>query len=276
MPGPFGTRRYQSGDGLNLNAAALNSMLAAAGDAQRGRFNPDAMGRPGQDCGASILVVNSTGQNMPYLSIVGLGDPVFTPVGDEAINTFQQEVALEASVPASPTHVGRWAILTDPTGPGSAGEARVAGACPCRLNVVNESDQFADIDDGILWRLKSGPSGSARILWKEDGTGEKWAVVLLAGGRKAGEVFPVNLSQVGGADGDETAQATWTYDVTDEATGQTLAEAVDPTDAPHKHQRPSAGSMIAATGGLAHYKSDGTLVLDQVNEVAEQEVCPET
>jgi hypothetical protein len=53
-------------------------------------------------------------------------------------------------------------------------------------------------------------------------------------------VFPVDPTQVGGAQGDELNPATWTYDVADGFTGDTMAGAVDPTAAPHERQRPGS------------------------------------
>ena len=35
----------------------------------------------------------------------------------------------------------------------------------------------ADIDDGDPSHLVSADSGAAKVLWKESGTGERWAVV---------------------------------------------------------------------------------------------------
>jgi len=87
----------------------------------------------------------------------------------------------------------------------------------------------------------------------------------------------VDLTQVGGSQGDETNPATWTYDVADVVTGETLESGVDPTAAPHKWQRPSIGWMIPATFGYAHYQSDGSngydLVLCWINEMVDQEAC---
>src|SRR5690606_30869047 len=84
------------------------------------------------------------------------------------------------------------------------------------------------------------------------------------------------LAQVGGAGGDESGPATWTYDIEDPATGQTLASAVDPTDAPHRWRRPAVGAMSAATFGYAHRDASGgggSLALGWINETPVQEAC---
>ena len=88
--------------------------------------------------------------------------------------------------PADPTHLGRFAILTGPIPNGKIGQAAVAGVCVAKVDVQAEDDGFADIADGSTASLTSGPSGAATILWKETGTGEKWAIVRFGGGGGAG------------------------------------------------------------------------------------------
>lgn len=100
---------------------------------------------------------------------------------------------------------------------------------------------------------------------------------LLVGGEayvyRVGQLFPVTLTQVSGAQGSAAAAATWTYDVTDSITAEALGSNVDPTASPHLHQRPTVGQMKKATAGLAYYRADRTLVLATVNEQADQEAC---
>jgi hypothetical protein len=38
---------------------------------------------------------------------------------------------------------------------------------------------YADIDDGDTFHLVSASSGAAKVLWKESGTGDKWALVTI-------------------------------------------------------------------------------------------------
>ena len=98
-----------------------------------------------------------------------------------------------------------------------------------------------------------------------------WAVVSQG---PAPAVFPVKLTQVGGSQGTSTTVASWTYDVKDFCTDETLSTAaVNPTTTPHKWKRPSVGQMIAATFGLARLDPDGKTVLTWINEVADQQSC---
>jgi hypothetical protein len=62
---------------------------------------------------------------------------------------------------------------------GKFGMAALTGVFAAKLNVQAESDEYADVEDGVMSRLKTGTSGAAQVLWKESGTGEKWGVVRL-------------------------------------------------------------------------------------------------
>jgi len=83
-------------------------------------------------------------------------------------------------------------------------------------------------------------------------------------------VFPVELSQVGGDAGGESAPASWTYDVRGVESGALLAGDINPVAAPHQWRRPATGAMEAATFGYAHFQDDGAggreLVLGWINE----------
>jgi len=130
---------------------------------------------------------------------------------------------------------------------------------------------MADIAPGVTAHLQVATAGAARILWRtEGGTGVHRAIVVL-GAFPA--IFPVALEQVGGIQGTASAQATWTYDVKDPATGALWAANVNPIAPPHGFKRPPAGQMIPATYGHAYLGEDGLPVLGWINEVADQEAC---
>ena len=190
-----------------------------------------------------------SGSNQNRLAVLGIDTPIIDPTTND--NEFKNRVALSCVTPAVDTHEGKFVILAEPIATGKIGRAYAAGVCPVQIIVLDEDAeayQFADIFDGYGLGLFADPNGSASILWKEEGTGLKWAIVRFGNRQRMG-VFPVDLTQVGGAQGDEANPATWTYDVLDIATGETLESAVDPVAAPRKWQRPAIGQMIAATFG---------------------------
>jgi len=270
-------RKVQSGQKLHIPAAAYNAFVDAAADYRRRTAHIGQKSEPTTRQASIVLVRNDSGSNQNRLAVLGIDTPIIDPTAND--NEFKNRVALSCVMPAVDTHEGKFVILAEPIATGKIGRAYAAGVCPVQIIVLDEDAeayQFADIFDGYGLGLFADPNGSASILWKEEGTGLKWAIVRFGNRQRMG-VFPVDLTQVGGAQGDEANPATWTYDVLDIATGETLESAVDPVTAPHKWQRPAIGQMIAATFGYAHYVPNDAygydLVLGWINEMVDQEAC---
>ncbi|MCC6492643.1 MAG: hypothetical protein IT424_06455 [Pirellulales bacterium] len=72
------------------------------------------------------------------------------------------------------------AIVLEPLAEDAIGAAVIPTAVWARVDVADEAHEFAAPQASTL--LASAASGSIPILWKQSGTGEKWAVVSLAGG----------------------------------------------------------------------------------------------
>jgi hypothetical protein len=275
-----GMKKVQSGQPLVIPATAYNAFIDAAVDFRQRTAHLGQGAQPSFPQAAIVLVRNDSGSNQNRLAVLGIDTPIIEPATN--LNEFKNRVALSCVTPAVDTHEGKFVILAEPIATGKIGRAYAAGVCPVQIIVWDEDAeayQFADIFDGYANGLFADPNGSASILWKEEGTGLKWAIVRF-GNRQLTSVFPVDLTQVGGAQGDEANPATWTYDVLDITTGETLESAVDPVAAPHKWQRPAIGQMIAATFGYAHYVPDDSygydLVLGWINEMVDQEACDDS
>jgi hypothetical protein len=270
-------KKVQSGQKLQIPARAYNAFIDAAVDYRRRTAHIGQKSEPTTRQASIVLVRNDSGSNQNRLAVLGIDAPIIDPATND--NEFKNRVALSCVTPAVDTHEGKFVILAEPIAAGKIGRAYAAGVCPVQIIVLDEDAeayQFADIFDGYTTGLFADPNGSASILWKEEGTGLKWAIVRFGTRQRMG-VFPVDLTQVGGAQGDEANPATWTYDVLDITTGETLESAVDPVAAPHKWQRPAIGQMIAATFGYAHYVPNDSygydLVLGWINEMVDQEAC---
>lgn len=109
---------------------------------------------------------------------------------------------------------------------------------------------------GTLVELHLGVDSEGEPLW--------WFI----GDLRPGKTFEVIVDQVGGSDGGETTAATWTYDAED-LDGEPLGSAMTPAN-----QRPTVGTVLPATKGYGYW-FNGAFVLGLVNEVADQEGCPE-
>ena len=238
MAGLNAIRTPRPGDGIRsaLNADGLSAMLEVARAHRSGEFTaggpPPA---PGIDR-ATVLIRNDTGDGLPIASVVGLDAPIWEPTTAETTRTFQEFVAFKGVTPAAADHREAFAILLEPCGASEGAEAIVSGAVAVKIDVVHASHQYAEITDGQTGYLTSALSGPARILWRETGTGLKWAVVLMgAGPARTENLFAVRCWQDGGTtDGDGTTQCDRTYTVrTLEATaidtgGELLGEDMTP------------------------------------------------
>ncbi|MCA9201689.1 MAG: hypothetical protein KDA59_01500 [Planctomycetales bacterium] len=106
----------------------------------------------------------------------------------------------DAGSPHEPIFCKQFVILHEPIRADGIGRAVAAGVTPARVNVLRETDTFAEVAPGNLTSLRSTPFGTARILWKEGGLGVKWAVVRL-GDRPRFGIFQLAGNWVPGANG---------------------------------------------------------------------------
>ena len=171
-------KKVQTGQPLKIPAETFNAFLDAARDFRARQQSRETQSQPTFRQSGIVKVKNSSGADRGRFEILGMDRPIFTPTDN--LDTFQNEVTLVGVMPDGEKHLGRFCVLLEPLKTDAIGLAVIAGVCPVRVNVHEESDTFAEIKDGEATQLKSGGSGSATILWKESGTGEnKWAVVRL-------------------------------------------------------------------------------------------------
>jgi len=264
-------RKVKPGDPLVIPAATFNTFVDAARDFLARQHQQVQHGTPSGRHNCIVLVRNDSGSDRERFDVLGISGPVFDPASDA--KAFKNYPAMMGVTPAD-NYKGKFVILLEPVLAGKLAPAVAAGVVPVRVAVPDEYYPYhlADVAAGSAANLTAAKVGSAAILWREGGTGVQWALVRL-GNLPQPAVFPVNLAQYGGEQGNNNSPATWTYNVTDALTGATLASGVDPTVAPHKWKRPSVGYIIPATFGYAHWNTDDQLVLGWINEVADQEAC---
>lgn len=126
-----------------------------------------------------ILVKNSSGTDQDRFAVLGIDAPIILP--DDHEDEFKRQVALSCVTPTAADHQSRFVILLEPLPSGGIGRACVDGVTIVRLQVENEDDTVAGVADNDATHLVSGAGGTCPILWKEDGTGEKWAIVRMGG-----------------------------------------------------------------------------------------------
>lgn len=184
---------------LKIPASTYNAMIDAARGFQGRSFSGPAGFASRYD--AIVRVVNNTQGDFERYGIVGLGEVAISHDDNEASffsrPTFKAEVPVVTSELKYGRHVGKVAIAQDMIAPGQVGFAKIAGLSPAQVNIVNEHDDIAIVQNENSASLKSWTSGQsgASILWhKPSTTGVQWCLCLLGNHRsKFASMYRVKL-----------------------------------------------------------------------------------
>ncbi len=171
----------KQGDTFRVSAATWNAIVDAAAAHASSRRGLGAKGGAGGEKPNMFLIKNASGDDRNRWDVLGISDILISPEDNQ--EEFENGGALVGVTPTL-EHTGKFVICAESIPNNELGLAYISGACRARINVNSESDAQADVRDGDATKLESGP-GPATILWKEAGTGTKWAVVRLGGGGSA-------------------------------------------------------------------------------------------
>lgn len=198
-------KHVQPGDALSIPAAAWNTLLDVA-RATRTGAGPGA----GSSRQASIIrVKNESGGDLLRNSVLGLGDPIFTPA-DASEDAFLREVTFRGLMPDLSRHAKRFCVLLDPAPIDGVVRAYLAGVCPVLVDVLDDRHEYATVA-GVAEHLNSSRYGFAQILWREGDeaygygdaydTGLQWAIVRLGAHCPSVAVGKANgdISSLGGS-----------------------------------------------------------------------------
>ena len=169
-------QRVQSGQRVAIPAGAWNAMLEAARAHEQSKFNAQADTEPHLAQADICKVLNTTAGPLERFAITEIAGALIAPADNEA--EFQVRAAFRVRVPTAEAR-GRWCVLAEPIPPGRIGRAWVSGVCPARVSVEETHHQYAEADAGNSSRLVSADQGSARILWRESGSGQRWALIRI-------------------------------------------------------------------------------------------------
>lgn len=179
-------KHVRAGEQFDPPAEAWNAFADAA-VAHRSRAHDLGQDATPSAARASIILVkNDSGGDVDRWGILGVESVLITPTESEL--GFQNDLALVGDTPTTADHTGKFVILAEPIPDGKIGRAFAAGVCPVVIGVTDEGHEYAEVANGQSAYLASGGSGVAQILWKQSGTGFKWAVVRLGAG--GGEGMP--------------------------------------------------------------------------------------
>lgn len=160
MADPY--KSVSPGESLTIPAAAWNTLLRVARAEDTGAASGPAIGRQA----TIVRVKNETGMDLARNSVVGLGDPIFTPY-DTDEDAFLREPTFRVYTPDITKHARKFAVLLDPAPIDGVVRAYVAGVCPCKVNITAAHLEYATIVDGETGYLQASRYGFAQILWTE-------------------------------------------------------------------------------------------------------------
>ena len=179
-------KKVSSGDPFEPTADTWNSFVTAAQYVQQRQINITSSVRGRDTKPGIVLVRNKSGEDCFQFAALGIDDVIIKPGGageQEFRNrTLTFDCKKLGDIDQAKRHEMRFVILQEPIAQDKCGRAMISGTTPVVLDVKDEKHEYAWplADNSAL--LESAPVGVCRILWKQSGTGEKWAVVQFPSG----------------------------------------------------------------------------------------------
>lgn len=172
-------RRMTAGEPLTIRAADWNAMATLFEQLQPGvGMNPG--GPVGERGTRQLWIKNESGATVPQYGILAMGDAVFDPAGHSGADELsfkQPSIYVRGDAPSIPGDEGKWCVLLSPASDQQIVRAVAGGVVQVKVFVNASTDEWAEAADADSGKLTTGPVGTARILYKETGTGEKWALI---------------------------------------------------------------------------------------------------
>jgi hypothetical protein len=173
-------QKVNPGDRMRIAARTYNAFVDAAKAQQMQSLGNQSGPRSDTPAVTLVQVKNASGSDCPHFGVLGISGVVFDPVA--APDAFKDNVVLSGTTPSASTHAGvRFVISAEPIANGAIGAAYASGVCQVQIDVTDAEHTYADVSDGLLTKLASAESGPCVILWKQSGTGTKWAIVRFGG-----------------------------------------------------------------------------------------------
>lgn len=122
-----------------------------------------------------VLVKNISGVDVGRFGVLGIAGILFDPA--TALPAFTSRIVFTGDVPAETHQTGLFLICAEPIKNGGIGRAWADGIVTTRIDVVDPSHTYATAKPDDTTQLLSADQGLCFILYKETGTGTKWAVV---------------------------------------------------------------------------------------------------
>ena len=171
-------KKVSSGEKLKIPASTYNVFIDTAQDYLK-RQNRQTGGDAGTPLQSKfVLIKNTTASAVNRFGVLGISNTELLV----SENYFKQNIILTGIAPSSTSHSsGRFVIVHEPIAAGGVGRAYINGHCQVQINVTDANHTFCDVKNSDSTMLQSAESGPAVIIWKESGTGTKWAIIRFGG-----------------------------------------------------------------------------------------------
>lgn len=233
-------QRAYPGSPLIITAAAYNRFARAAELVEASGVQPDNS-EPAQ-----VLIRNTEESAIPALGVAAVSGITIDPATN--LPGFLARPSLDVQAFEAMTQTPT--IALNRIEPGGVGRAKISGLSYGRVQVTAEDHRFASPSTEVAWGLESAPSGRIRVVWKEPGTGLKWALLMLGSGSLEDEVggegggfIAVHLAAILGESG-EYAPSRFVYNFTQAVPSGAPGEWVEATS-------PITGVCYQVTEGIA-------------------------
>lgn len=276
-------KKVRGGDPLTIHAEAWNGALDAIAYVRQ-QTRPRG-GSPTSEHFQHALVLNDTGAAIPRHHVLAISGPAILPhdFEDEEEETipgnldgFSDRLRLRGVEPAANDQ--DLAVTLEPIPAGFFGRCCVSGLAPALVDIDDEDHTAAQAQTGTM--PISSSRGPLQIVWKQDEAdreteGVALCLVRILGGRTAGGMFAVLVTQTGGSTGgsagsNTTTTCTFTYTVKD-----LYGVVIGTNMAPQKRFQPDTPYLAGGTDipGTAYYDQDGVLQLFDPNALLHAEAC---
>ena len=175
------------GEKFKVKANTWNAFIDAAEYHKNHQLQLGAESLRNNSKSGIILVRNDSSELLEQFMPVILDDLIIQPDDEEKEQEFKSRVPVFSGGKVSADNKDKpFAILQVPLESEKIGKALLQGITPAKINIGNESHQYAKLDAS---ELVSCSNGIGRILWKESSTGEKWCLLQLGGGGSGGNNY---------------------------------------------------------------------------------------
>ena len=163
-----------------------------------------------------VLVKNDSGSDQLQFAVLGIDDAMITPTDNlgefksrPMFSVVTPNVPLQTSPqPHESDHRNRFVVLFEPIAAGKIGRAWSSCACPVQVNTTLDLDYKTALPvDAQTGYLEASDFGSVPLLWRESGTGLKWALINMS--PEAQMISGLTLTQGDPVSGDPLWREIW-------------------------------------------------------------------